>query len=294
MAGLGGPGERDRDVVVGDEGRVPDLRDRAATLVLQLPQRAAERLGSDVPEEVVSTAATEQAPVIVIGLRRRSSTGRLLFGSTAQRILLDADCPSSPSRHPRSTEETAMQINLGDLTPETAGDAWVAPGAFVIGAVVLDDRSSVWYGAVLRGDGDAIRIGARSNIQDSAVVHTDPGHPVTVGSGVSVGHGAVLHGCTIEDDVLVGMNATVLNGARVGAGSLIAAGALVPEGAVIPPGSLVAGVPGKVRRELAAAELEHVRANAEDYVELARRHAAAVGLQPGTGSEAPAVQAGSA
>ena len=147
---------------------------------------------------------------------------------------------------------------------------------------------------MLRGDGDAIRIGARSNIQDSAVVHTDPGYPVSVGSGVSVGHGAVLHGCTVEDDVLVGMNATVLNGARVGAGSLIAAGALVPENAVIPPGSLVAGVPGKVRRELAAAELDHVRTNAENYVELARRHATAVGPGPGPGHEVRAEQAGSA
>ena len=187
-----------------------------------------------------------------------------------------------------------MQIDLGDLTPKTAADAWVAPGAFVIGDVVLDDRSSVWYGAVLRGDGDAIRIGARSNIQDSAVVHTDPGYPVSVGSGVSVGHGAVLHGCTVEDDVLVGMNATVLNGARVGAGSLIAAGALVPENAVIPPGSLVAGVPGKVRRELAAAELEHVRTNAENYVELARRHATAVGPRSGPGHEVPSARAGGA
>ena len=187
-----------------------------------------------------------------------------------------------------------MQIDLGDHTPKTAADAWVALGAFVIGDVVLDDRSSVWYGAVLRGDGDAIRIGARSNIQDSAVVHTDPGYPVSVGSGVSVGHGAVLHGCTVEDDVLVGMNATVLNGARVGAGSLIAAGALVPENAVIPPGSLVAGVPGKVRRELAAAELDHVRTNAENYVELARRHATAVGPGPGPGHEVRAEQAGSA
>ena len=165
-----------------------------------------------------------------------------------------------------------MQIPLGDLTPVTA-DAWIAPGAFVIGDVALSDETSVWYGAVLRGDGDAIRIGARSNIQDTAVVHTDPGYPVTVGAGVSVGHGAVLHGCIVEDDVLVGMNATVLNGARIGAGSLIAAGALVTENAEVPPGSLVAGVPGKVRRELTPAELDHVRSNAEVYRKLARRHA---------------------
>ncbi len=169
-----------------------------------------------------------------------------------------------------------MLIPLDSDAPVLAANAWVAAGAFLIGDGVLDGQASIWYGAVLRGDGDAIRIGARSNIQDSAVVHTDPGYPVTVGTGVSVGHGAVLHGCTVEDDVLVGMNATVLNGARIGAGSLIAAGALVPENAEIPPGSLVAGVPGKVRRELAASELEHVRTNAENYVQLALRHAAAV------------------
>jgi len=168
-----------------------------------------------------------------------------------------------------------VHVPLGDDAPTTAPDAWTAPGSFAIGDVALAAECSLWYGAVLRGDGDAIRIGARSNIQDNAVVHTDPGFPVTVGEGVSVGHGAVLHGCTVGDDVLVGMNATVLHGARIGAGSLIAAGALVTENADIPPGSLVAGVPGKVRRELTDGELAHVRANAESYVELARRHAKA-------------------
>jgi carbonic anhydrase/acetyltransferase-like protein (isoleucine patch superfamily) len=166
-------------------------------------------------------------------------------------------------------------VSLSDVAPTTAADAWVAPGAFVIGDVGLEAEASVWYGAVLRGDGDAIRIGARSNIQDNAVVHTDPGFPVTVGTGVSVGHGAVLHGCTVGDDVLVGMNATVLNGARIGSGSLVAAGALITENADIPPGSLVAGVPGKVRRELTDDELAHVRANAQSYLELMRRHAKA-------------------
>ena len=168
-----------------------------------------------------------------------------------------------------------MTIPLGDHAPTTAADAWIAPGAFVIGDVTLEAEASVWYGAVLRGDGDSIRIGAGSNLQDNAVVHTDPGFPVTVGTGVSVGHGAVLHGCTVGDDVLVGMNATVLNGARIGSGSLIAAGALVTENADIPPGSLVAGVPGKVRRELTDDELTHVRTNAQSYVELSRRHAKA-------------------
>ena len=112
-----------------------------------------------------------------------------------------------------------MQIRLGDHSPVLADDAWCAPGTYLIGDVTLGRRASVWYGAVLRGDGDTISIGERSNIQDSAVVHTDPGFPVQVGDGVSVGHGAVLHGCTVGDDVLVGMNATVLNGARIGSGS---------------------------------------------------------------------------
>ncbi len=188
-----------------------------------------------------------------------------------------------------------MQIDLGELTPKTAADAWVAPGAFVIGDVVLDDRSSVWYGAVLRGDGDAIRIGARSNIQDSAVVHTDPGYPVSVGSGVSVGHGAVLHGCTVEDDVLVGMGAVVLNGARIGAGSLIAAGAVVLEGTQVPPGSLVAGVPARVIRQTTDDDLTHIRLNAESYTErlpaarkvrpVVRRPLPSAGYTPGDAAD---------
>ena len=169
-----------------------------------------------------------------------------------------------------------MHITLGEHSPVVAETAWIAPGAFLIGDVVLGEESGVWYGAVLRADGDAIRIGAGSNIQDGAVVHTDPGFPVHVGDGVSVGHGAVLHGCTVGDDVLVGMHATVLNGARIGAGSLIAAGALVTENADVPAGSLVAGVPGKARRSLTDEEVTHVRSNAATYLELARRHRAAL------------------
>lgn len=168
-----------------------------------------------------------------------------------------------------------MLITLDGKTPIVAVDAWIASGAYLIGDVALDADVSIWYGAVLRGDWGPIRIGPRSNIQDNAVVHTDPGLSVVVGTGVTIGHSATLHGCTIEDDVLVGMNVSVLNGARIGAGSLIAAGAVVPVDAEIPPGSLVAGVPGKVRRELAPKELEHVRSNAVNYLDLARRHAMA-------------------
>ena len=170
-----------------------------------------------------------------------------------------------------------MQIALGDHTPLVDEGAWVAPNATLVGDVQLAAGASVWYGAVVRGDGAPIRIGNGSNIQDNCVVHVDPGFPVSVGAGVSVGHGAVLHGCTIGDDVLVGMHATVLNGARVGAGSLIAAGALVTEGADIPEGSLVAGVPGKVRRPLTSDELDHIRQNGKNYLELASQHRTAQG-----------------
>lgn len=160
----------------------------------------------------------------------------------------------------------AMIIQLGEHTPDIDSTAWVAPNASVIGRVKLGADVGIWYNAVLRGDMEAITIGAQTNIQDGCVLHCDPGIPLTVGSGVSVGHNAILHGCTVEDDVLVGMGATVLNGARIGAGSLIAANALIPEGAEIPPGSLVAGVPGKVRRELGEQELERIKLNAQVYV----------------------------
>jgi carbonic anhydrase/acetyltransferase-like protein (isoleucine patch superfamily) len=160
-------------------------------------------------------------------------------------------------------------------TPEVHNDAWIAASATLIGRVRIDTSASVFYGSVLRGDTTPISIGAGSNIQDNVVVHADPGFAAQIGAGVSVGHGAVLHGCTIGDRTLIGMNATVLNGAVIGEGCLIAAGALVLEGAVIPPGSLVAGVPGKVRRPLTDDEREHVRQNAISYQALARRHAEA-------------------
>lgn len=158
--------------------------------------------------------------------------------------------------------------------PEIAAGAWVAPGAYVIGNVSLAEGASVWYGAVLRADLAPIDIGVGSNIQDGCVVHTDPGFPVSVGRGVSVGHRAVLHGCTVADDVLIGMGAVVLNGARVGTGSLVAAGTVVLGGSDIPPHSLVAGVPGKVRRDTSEAEREHIRANGAAYAQLRDTHAA--------------------
>jgi carbonic anhydrase/acetyltransferase-like protein (isoleucine patch superfamily) len=166
-------------------------------------------------------------------------------------------------------------ISLGDRVPHVDPSAWVADTATVAGDVTVGAGTGVFYSAVLRGDVESVAVGAGSNIQDGAVLHADPGFPARIGDGVSVGHGAVLHGCTVEDGCLIGMNATVLNGAVVGAGSLVAANALVPEGTMIPPRSLVAGVPGKVRRELTDAEVERNRANATVYRQLTETHRAA-------------------
>lgn len=160
-----------------------------------------------------------------------------------------------------------MQIALGDRVPQVAAGAWVAPGATLVGAVTIGEGASIWYGAVLRADNEPITIGARSNVQDNCAFHVDKDMPVVVGEGVSVGHGAIIHGATVEDHVLVGMGAVVMNGAVVGTESLIAAGALVAEGMVVPPRSLVAGVPGKVRRELTDDEVAHIHANAGIYEE---------------------------
>jgi carbonic anhydrase/acetyltransferase-like protein (isoleucine patch superfamily) len=158
------------------------------------------------------------------------------------------------------------------VSPTIHPDAWLAPNASVIGNATINSRASVFYGAVVRADMDRIVLGAGSNLQDNVVVHTDYGFPTWIGTGVSVGHAAVVHGCTVEDDCLIGMNATVLNGARIGAGSLLAAGTVVLEGTVVPPRSLVAGVPGKVRRQLSDAEYDRVVANAQIYLDLAARH----------------------
>jgi carbonic anhydrase/acetyltransferase-like protein (isoleucine patch superfamily) len=172
--------------------------------------------------------------------------------------------------HEHMTEP--LIIELDGAVPDIDAGVWIACTATVIGSVRLNESASVWYGAVLRADSDAIAIGAGSNIQDGVAVHVDPGFPVSVGRGVSVGHNAVLHGCTIGDDVLVGMGAVVLNGAVVGDGSLVAAGALVPAGVVVPPRSLVAGLPAKVRRELSDTEAAANVANAAEYRRLARVH----------------------
>lgn len=157
-------------------------------------------------------------------------------------------------------------ISINGHEPTVAATAWVAPNATLIGDTHIGDESGVWYNAVVRADADRITIGARTNIQDGCVLHADPGSPLTIGSGVSVGHNAVLHGCTVDDDVLIGMGAIVMNNARIGRGTIIAAGALVSEGVVIEPNSLVAGIPGKVRRRCTEGELDQVRRNADNYV----------------------------
>ncbi|MFB6890429.1 gamma carbonic anhydrase family protein [Kitasatospora sp. NPDC056327] len=161
---------------------------------------------------------------------------------------------------------------VGGRVPAVDPTAFVAPNAVVVGSVTVGAGAGVWYGAVLRGDAETITVGAGSNIQDNCTLHADLGFPLVLGERISVGHNAVLHGCVIEDDVLIGMNATVLNGARIGTGSLVAAGAVVPQGTVVPPGSLVAGVPARVRRELTEEERAGIRFNAEGYRLLADGH----------------------
>jgi carbonic anhydrase/acetyltransferase-like protein (isoleucine patch superfamily) len=169
-------------------------------------------------------------------------------------------------------DSAASVLAVGGSEPQIDESAFVAAGARVVGAVRLEEGASVWYNAVLRADGDSITIGAGSNLQDNVSVHVDRGSPVVIGRDVSVGHNAVVHGCTIGDGSLIGMGAVILNGARIGAGCLIAGGAVVLEGAEIPAGSLVAGVPGKVRRALGDDEKERLRGNARIYREHLAAH----------------------
>ena len=160
----------------------------------------------------------------------------------------------------------------GDAFPEVAGSAWVAPGAYVVGDVRLGEEASVWYGAVLRGDTEPIRVGARTNIQDGCVLHADPGYPATVGEDCVVGHKAIVHGCEIGDRCLVGMGATILNGARIGEGSIVAAGALVPEGKEYPPHSLIVGIPAKRVKDVSGEQAGDRAQGVRTYVERAASH----------------------
>ena len=160
--------------------------------------------------------------------------------------------------------------------PRVHESVWLGAGALVIGNVTIGRDSSIWYNAVVRGDSEAVYIGARTNVQDGVVIHTFKGQPTRIGDDVSMGHNAVVHGATVEDGCLIGMSATVLNGAVIGTGSLVAAGAVVPQGMVVPAHSLVAGVPARVVRELGDADREAVRANAEAYLGYTAQHRAGV------------------
>lgn len=167
-----------------------------------------------------------------------------------------------------------MIYRLGDRRVELRGDNhFVAENATVVGSVVLENNTSVWFNAVIRGDSDLITIGENSNVQDGAVLHTDPGIPLTLGKNVTVGHKVMLHGCTIGDNTLVGINAVVLNGAKIGKNCIIGAGALVLENADIPDNSLVVGSPAKVKSQLGDEVAELLQASAQHYVENGQRFA---------------------
>ena len=165
-----------------------------------------------------------------------------------------------------------MIYSLGDRKVEIKGDDyWVADNATVIGSVVLENNASVWFNVVIRGDNDVITIGENSNIQDGSVLHTDPGVKLTVGKNVTVGHKVMLHGCTIGDNSLIGINSVILNGAKIGKNCLIGANSLIPEGKEIPDGSLVMGSPGKVVRELSAEQQKGLEMSAMSYVNNFKR-----------------------
>ncbi len=165
-----------------------------------------------------------------------------------------------------------MLYSLGDRRVRCDGDFFVAPGAIVIGSVLLMHEASVWFNAVLRGDNDLITIGTRSNVQDGSVLHTDQGVPLTVGSDVTIGHKVMLHGCVIGDGSLIGINSVVLNGARIGKHCLIGANSLIPEGKEIPDFSLVMGSPGKVVRQLDEPRARALAMSAQHYVENWKRY----------------------
>lgn len=166
-----------------------------------------------------------------------------------------------------------MKYSLGDKQVTLVGEGhFIAPNAAVIGEVILHENASVWFNCVLRGDADRIEVGAGSNIQDGTVLHADPGFPLTVGENVTVGHNAMLHGCTIGDGSLVGINAVVLNGAKVGNGCLIGANALVTEGMEIPDGSLVLGSPAKIKSQLSEEQQLGLIYNADHYMRNGQRY----------------------
>ena len=161
---------------------------------------------------------------------------------------------------------------LDGVVPQVPDSAWIADSAQVLGRVALGERCSIWFGAVLRGDTESMRIGADSNVQDNSVLHADEGMPLVIGERVTVGHQVMLHGCTIGDESLIGIGATVLNGARIGKHCLVGAGSLVTEGKEFPDGSLIMGTPAKVVRALTPEQIEGLRRSAQHYVENAARY----------------------
>lgn len=163
-----------------------------------------------------------------------------------------------------------MLLDYGGNSPDVAPDAFIAEGARVIGKVSIGEGASIWFNAVLRGDKDRIVIGRRTNVQDNATIHLDPGKPTIVGDGVTIGHAAIVHGCTVEENCLIGMGSTILSGARIGRDTIVGAHALVTENKEIPPGSLVLGVPAKVVRQLTPEEIEGIRKSAQGYYEHSR------------------------
>ena len=167
-----------------------------------------------------------------------------------------------------------MKYALGELKVVTKGDHWIAPNASVIGNVIMENNTSVWFNAVIRGDNEHITLGENSQVQDGAVLHADPGFPCTLGKNVSIGHLAMVHGCTVGDGTLVGLKSVILNGAVVGKNCLIGANSLVGEGKVIPDGSLVIGSPGRVARKLTEEEIARINGTAANYVTRFKRYKA--------------------
>jgi carbonic anhydrase/acetyltransferase-like protein (isoleucine patch superfamily) len=165
-----------------------------------------------------------------------------------------------------------MIYALGNTKPQMRGDFFIAESASVIGDVVLENNVSIWFGAVLRGDNDLITVGANTSIQDNCVVHADPGFPVAIGRNVTVGHMAMVHGCSVGDGTLVGIKSVILNGAVIGKDCLIGANALIPEGKVIPDRSLVLGSPGKIMRQLSDEDVARIQEGVMHYVEKIKRY----------------------
>ena len=164
-----------------------------------------------------------------------------------------------------------MLVEYEGITPDVHASVFVAPGAMIIGDVTIGQESSIWFNSVLRGDLEPIRIGCRTNVQDGSVIHTDKAFPCMIGDDITIGHGAILHGCTIGNEALIGMGAILLTGAVIGERAIVAAGALIREGQDIPPGSLAVGVPAKVLREVTESELERARHGKDDYVVRGKR-----------------------